>query len=164
MDTPLLTRLQAQLERRMREKRFNMKSLSRAAGQVDNYVSNIMRGRIKEPSLYRMKRIADQLECPLDDLLEEPQSVALPTVTAREAQNALVDAVKWVEAVAAHMAKPLSPEIKGVVIAKLSEFIASGGGQIEPEVYQKLVRTLIQTAAESMYAAAHLPVSEKVTA
>lgn len=77
------TVLQKQLEQRMREKGFNMKSLSQAAGKNDTYIRDILEGRVKNPSYSSMQAIAEKLDCEVADLIQEGNFAERSTVKFR---------------------------------------------------------------------------------
>lgn len=72
-------RLRIELPRRMKERGYNAKSLSRAAGHGETYVRDLLKNTNQQPTLDRLRKIAVLLDCTLADLIGPAPGVAETT-------------------------------------------------------------------------------------
>lgn len=61
-------------EARAAGKRVSAKSLSQAVGGGETYVGDILRGRVRNPSMAKLVRIAKHLKVPLERLIPDDES------------------------------------------------------------------------------------------
>ena len=58
----------------MKEKKLSIAALERQAGLSIHSIRNILKGRIKNPSVHSLQAIAETLGCSLDDLIQKSLS------------------------------------------------------------------------------------------
>ncbi len=73
-----------QLKKRMKEKNLSIREVERQADLKLNAVRNITRGIVKQPGAYTLKKIANVLDCTVDELLETHESILPPQILEKD--------------------------------------------------------------------------------
>lgn len=76
-----------EIERRMKLKGFNPKSLSLAAELGETYVGDLLRGRSLNPKTSELSKLAERLECTVDDLRDAPAAQKGQILSINEGQS-----------------------------------------------------------------------------
>lgn len=156
MDSTSLTRLQLAIKSRMKGRGYDRKRLSRAVGLSEEYVSTLLRGRIRNPDIDKISAIAIALGCTIDDLVagREHRAQAEPE-TARVSgyhkmdTAVLVDATAWVERVSQQEGIVLDPKQKGHAIARVYDWnTRRAAAGLDYQCDALLVRTFIEAVIE----------------
>jgi phage repressor protein C with HTH and peptisase S24 domain len=88
------TALAAEIDRRMRAAGMNPKSLSRAAGVGETYISDILKGRSKNPKFEHVMKVAEALDCTLDDLGYQPMP-QIEGIARFNVEQVADDGLRW---------------------------------------------------------------------
>jgi transcriptional regulator with XRE-family HTH domain len=156
MDSSSLTRLQLAIKSRMKGRGYDRKRLSRAAGASEEYVSSLLRGRIRNPDIDKINAIAIALGCTIDDLVAGREQALQMQPKAAEGSGyhkmdtaALVDATAWVERVSQQEGIVLDPRQKGHAIARVYDWnTRRAAAGLDYHCDAMLVRTFIEAVIE----------------
>ncbi|RZK20659.1 MAG: XRE family transcriptional regulator [Flavobacterium sp.] len=134
--------LQINLEKKMKEKGFNMKSLSIMAGLNETAVRDIIKGRVNSPTYKNLSKICVVLECSVDELNQTNKTQKTEPEDSREEINIeiLAKSIEKVDLIISQYdAKPDSITRAKLYLTCYKLLIAKGNSTKITDIIKKVV-------------------------